>query len=86
MATLHDLFAHVSPDFADEEFRAHRVALATGHPEPRGAHHRRSANAQAIYRYTDFPEDRVDVVHEGIRAASSRPQKRPSARRNCASA
>ncbi|MEZ6018934.1 MAG: glycosyltransferase family 1 protein [Planctomycetota bacterium] len=69
VATLHDLFAHVSPDFADEEFRAHRVALYKDIQNRAARIIAVSKRTKSdLCRYTDFPEDRVDVVHEGIEA------------------
>ncbi len=67
VATLHDLFAHVSPDFSDEGFRARRIAAYQDVQNRCGRIIAVSERTKAdIRRYTDFPEDRIDVVYEGV--------------------
>ena len=67
VSTLHDLFAHVSPDFSDEGFRARRIAAYKDVQTRCGRIIAVSERTKAdILRYTEFPEDRIDVVYEGV--------------------
>ncbi|HRV82729.1 MAG TPA: glycosyltransferase family 1 protein, partial [Planctomycetota bacterium] len=69
VATLHDLFAHVGPDFSDEGFRTRRIAVYDDVGKRCGRIIAVSERTKAdLCRYTDFPEERIDVVYEGIEA------------------
>lgn len=77
VATLHDLFAHVSPDFSDEGFRARRIAVYQDVLQRCTRVITVSRRTKAdLLRFTDFPEDCVDVVYEGVE-----PQFQPASER-----
>ena len=77
VATLHDLFAHVSPDFSDEGFRARRIAVYQDVLKRCTRVITVSQRTKSdLLRFTDYPEDRIDVIYEGVE-----PQFQPATER-----